>query len=531
MAARATRAIALRALADARTRTISFAVLFAGLAYATVAGYHSTYPSAHDRLEFARDFGDNKAVRLFYGVPHDLVTDGGYAAWRVAGVLSIFAALWALLTTTKALRGEEDTGRQELVLARTVSRRSAYLAVLTAIGTGGAALWLALWVGLLGAQLSAGGAAQVALATVLPMPVFAGVGALTSQLAPTRQVATGLAAGALLVAFALRVIADTSTDLDWLRWATPLGWTEELRAYVDPRPAVAILPIATGAALLAGAGAIFMRRDVGAGLLPARDRRSPRLWLLGSPTTQALRGEVGFLAGWLVGVGAFALILGVVADSVTSAKIPESARKQIAKFSDVSITAASGYLGFTFLFFVLAVSLFSCSQVAAIRREEAAQRLETLLSLPVSRAHWLAGRVLLAVGSAAVLGLSAGVLSWVGAASQGADVSLPRLLEAGANCMPASILFLGVGVLAFAAVPSASSGISYGLVSTGFVWELFGALLNAPKWALGLSPFHHVALVPAEDIELTPALTMSALGAGAVLAALVVFRRRDLAGA
>ena len=51
--------------------------------------------------------------------------------------------------------------------------------------------------------------------------------------------------------------------------------------------------------------------------------------------------------------------------------------------------------------FVLAIGLFACSQIAAARREEADQRLETLFALPVGRAGWLGGRLALAVlGSA-----------------------------------------------------------------------------------------------------------------------------------
>jgi ABC-2 type transport system permease protein len=523
--------MARRSLADARTRLVAFGLLFATLSYTTVAGYRSTYPSAHARLGFAHDFGANQAVRLFYGVPHDLLTDGGYAAWRAGGFLSIFVALWALMAATRALRGEEDSGRQELVLAGPVSRRSVYLGALAAIATGVVSLWLAVFLSLLAARLPSGAAAEIALAAVMPAPVFAGLGAMASQLAPARPLATGMATGALLAAFALRVVADTSTSLGWLRWATPLGWSEELRAATGLRPAVVVLPLVVGAALLGAAGAISLRRDIGSGLLRSHDRRSPRLGLLGSPEARALRDERGLLAGWLAGIGGFALILGAVSISVTSAHIPASAQRQFAKLSATSITTPSGYLGFTFLFFVLAVSLFACSQVAAVRREEAAQQLETLFALPVARGRWLAGRFALAAAGTAAVGLAAGLSAWAGAASQGADVSLGRMLEAGVNCLPTSVLFLGLGLLAFAVAPAASAGIAYGMVSVAFVWELFGGLVSAPAWTLDLSPFHHVGLVPAESLRVASAAAMTAIGLLAAVAAVAVFLRRDLAGA
>src|SRR5581483_7706569 len=104
-----------------------------------------------------------------------------------------------------------------------------------------AVLWLAYFLGLAAAGLSAGGSACIALGAVAPGPVFAGAGMLVSQLAPTRRLATAVCAGALLLALVLRVVADTSPSLSWLRWATPLGWAEELRPLAGSRPLVLLL--------------------------------------------------------------------------------------------------------------------------------------------------------------------------------------------------------------------------------------------------------------------------------------------------
>jgi ABC-2 type transport system permease protein len=526
----ATRAIARRKLADSRARNISFALLFGLVAYANVVGYRNTYPTLKDRLSFVHAFGGNASVRLFYGKPYDLLTVGGYSAWRVGGILSIFAAMWGLLAAVRALRAEEDAGREELVLAGVVSRRDAYLAALAAIATGALVLWLALFIGLAGAQLPVGESAYLALATVAVVPVFAGVGALASQLAPTRRVALELSSAVLVVALVLRVIADTSSSLDWVRWVTPLGWAEELRPFTGSQPFVLILPLAATVLLLVIAGLYSVRRDVGNGMLPARDSAQPRLRLLSSPTALALRDERGSFTGWLLGTGFFALIIGLISTSVSSAGISANLQRQLQKLGAVSITKPSGYIGLSFLFFVLAVSLFSCSQIAAARHEESEERLETLFALPVDRRRWLAGRLALALAGAVAISLAAGVLAWAGAAVQNADVSLTSMLEAGANCLPVALLFLGLAALAFALLPRASAGIAYGLVAVAFVWQLFGGLLGAPHWLLDLSPFQHVGLVPAQAFKLEAAAIMLALAALFAAAALWLFRRRDLTG-
>jgi len=530
MGASAVRPLAGRAFADARIRTIAFAYLFAAVAYVNPVAYRHTYPTRAERLAFAHSFGTNKAVVLFYGKAYDLLTAGGYTAWRSGGTLAIFAAIFGLLAAVRALRTEEDAGRAELVLAGIAGRGIAYVASLVAIAAGTAVLWLAELTGLLIAGLPVGPSAYLALATVSVVPVFAGVGALVSQLAPTRRVALELGGAVVAIAFVLRVVADTSS-LGWLRWVTPLGWVEELRPFTGEQPLVLALMGGASVLLLSAAAKIFAWRDVGSGLLSARDDAAPRLSLLGSPTALALRTERASLAVWAGSVGVFALIIGVISKSISAAGISEQLQRELAKVGVSAITTPKGYVGFAFIFFVLAISIFVCTQVAAARHDEAAQRLETLLAEPVSRRGWLRGRLALAGAAAVAIALVAGLLTWAGAAFQGVRLPFGRMLVAGLNCLPVALLFLGVAALAYAVVPRASAGIAYGSVTLGFLWQLFGSLLGAPKWLVDATPFAHVGLVPAAAFRPGPAAIMTAIGLAAAVAAITLFERRDLLGA
>jgi hypothetical protein len=336
----------------------------------------------------------------------------------------------------------------------------------------------------------------------------------------------------LVFAFALRTVAALpSAGAGWLRWTTPLGWVEELRPFAGPQPLVLLLPAVVAAVLLVAAYALFVRRDIGRGLLPAHDTSPPRTRLLGSPVGQALRVERGGLIAWVAGVGAFALLMGVLADSVTPDVISEEVQRQLEKLGTSSVVTPSGWLGFSFVFFLLAVCLFCAGQVASLRGEEADQRLETLLALPLGRNAWLAGRLLLASAAATLVALAAGVLAWVGAAAKGADVSLAGMLGTGANPLPPAPLFLATGALAFALVPRACATLTYSLVGAAFLLELFGSLLELPGWVLALSPFHDIGLVPGEPFEPLAAAIMVALALLAAAAAIVLFRRRDLVAA
>ena len=530
-AASPARALVGRAFRDARVRTVVFAYVFAAYSYVQPAGYRHAYPTAAGRRAFADSFAGNKGLRLFYGEPHDVVTVSGYTAWRVGGTLAIAAAIFGLLAAVRALRTEEDTGRLELVLAGVVGRRTVSLSALAAIAAGVLMLWTAELAGFLVGGLPAGGSAYLAFATASVVPVCVGIGAVASQLAPTRRIALELGGAAVGLLFLLRVVADTAGGAGWLRWATPLGWAEELRPFAGARPLVLLLPVAATVLLLAAAARIAAGRDVGTGVLPARDTAEPRLRLLSSPAAQALRTESGSLIVWTGGVAAFAYILGVVSNSISYADVSKSVQKEIAKLGSGSIVTPTGYLAFVFIFFVLAVSLFACAQVGAARQEEAEQQLETLLALPVGRSDWLGGRLLLAAAAGAAISFVAGLCTWAGAAAGGAHISLPRTLEAGGNCLPVALLFLGIAALAYAVVPRASAGIAYGLVALAFLWQLVGSLLGAPGWLVGVTPFAHVGLVPAQPFRAGAAALMLAIGAAAALGAVRVFRRRDLLGA
>ena len=522
-------ALTRQAVRDARIRTAAFAYLFGVYSVVQAAGYRRAYPKVSDRLGFATSFGGNKGLRLLYGQPHDLLTVGGYCAWRVGGVLAIAAGAFGVIAAVRALRAEEESGRTEIVLAGVVSRRAANAAALAAIGSGVVLLWAAEFAGFLAGGLPATGSAYLALATASVAPVFAGVGALASQLAPTRRGALGLAGATLAIAFLLRVLADTLGGAAWLRWATPLGWAELLRPFANPQPVVLLLPAVTTALLLAAATRLAAVRDIGTGVFTARDAADPRLRLLRAPTSHALRSMRGPLTAWVGAVAAFAFILGGVSHSLSTADVPSGAQRAIAKIGAGSITTPTGYLAFVFLFYAVAICALACTQIAAARQEETGQQLETMLAQPVGRPRWLLGRLVLAVGAIFAVSLTAGLFTWAGARAAGVHVGLPAMLEAGANAVPTALLFLGLAALAFAAVPRAGNGPGYGLLTVAFLWQLVGSLLAPPRWVLDLTPFAHIALLPVQHFRAVPAIVVGGLGVVAVVAAVTAFGRRDVA--
>jgi polyether ionophore transport system permease protein len=321
----------------------------------------------------------------------------------------------------------------------------------------------------------------------------------------------------------VRIAADVTHGHGWLRWLGPLGWTEQVHPVTGARPAVLLLFAGAAFVIVGVAAGIAVRRDIGSGLFRRHDARRSRSFLLGSPTQAAVRGDLIPLAVWIAGGGLFAVVLGAFAKSIA-----DETRRSGLHTLGLPLTTATGYLSVVFSLFAFLTALFAVTHVGGMRDEEGSGRLETLLALPVGRRGWLAGRLAAAGAATAVLALAMGVLAWIGAAATASGVSLGGLLAAGGNCLPVSLLFLGVGVLAFAASPRSSPGLMLTIVSVAFLWQLVGALVSAPSWLLAASPFDFVAAVPERAFDAVGAGAMLAVAVACGVAALALFGRRDL---
>jgi Putative exporter of polyketide antibiotics len=236
------------------------------------------------------------------------------------------------------------------------------------------------------------------------------------------------------------------------------------------------------------------------------------------------------MLGWIAGVGAAAFVFAFIAKGVADA-IKGSAAAQTTKHLGADVGTAEGYIGLTFLFLVVAICLYGASQVSATREEESSGRIEELFAQPVRRVGWLSGRLAVALAGLAVVTVAAALLGWAGAAAGGADVPLGEMLLGAVNALPIAVLFLGIGTLAFGAIPREAAAIAFGAVALSFLLAIVGETLRAPGWVLDLSPFHHLAVVPGGSIDAGASLAMAAIGVAAAALGVLVFERRDVVGA
>ena len=195
------------------------------------------------------------------------------------------------------------------------------------------------------------------------------------------------------------------------------------------------------------------RRDVGNGVVVARDRTDVRPFGLTSDAAFVVREQLGSIVAWLVGIAAGGFALGIVAEVADDALSRSSV--DVLHRLGVSGSLVHEYFGVAFLLLAATIALVPAPQLTSAAEDETDGRLALLLTLPVARWRHFTTRLAVAIAAVTAAGLFAAVGVWLGAASQGVDIGLGSLLGAGLNVVPVAAVVLGVGAVALAWKPRA----------------------------------------------------------------------------
>ena len=512
-----------------RNTAIAWIVALAGLGAGVVATFEDRLPTEAARAAAAATEG----VPAFEALLGRFVrpdTLEGFVLSRWTGVFAIVVSVWGMLAATKLLRSAEEAGHTEPLRAGALSPRGLLGSAVAAMIT-----WFALFAVAVGATHTAAGmdaATAWALGSAMGLlaATLAAVGTLAGQVAPTRRRATQLVGTVLGVFLAVRVLAAATTTPDWVWWATPFGWIGFLHEIDEARTAV-FAGFTVLVVLLFAAAFWFARRDLHAGIVGGTEPAAARTQPVGGQLGLTVRTTGAAVAGWAVVLAAAAFVFAVLTDDFVAvfADMDPEAAAIYEQMGYVALDTHEGYVAIVLgFFFVVGVALFSASQAAAIREEEASWRIEHLLARPVGRVRWLVTRILAAAVGVVVLGTAIGAVVWAATALGGATLAFNDALLAGINLMPAALLFLGLGILVFGLLPRLTAPLTFGLVIAAYLLDFVGPLLELPDSLLDVSPFRHLAAVPASDLDVIAALTMLGIAALAALVGVAAFRYRDL---
>jgi len=474
---------------------------------------------------------ENPAIRVLFGVPRALDTAGGFTVWRIGTFAAVAAAVWGLLTATRLTRGEEDAGRTPLLLAGRLTlarlqaqRVSLLLAVQAVLG---AATCLAL------VSTGAGGtgAAVYGLGIALVGMFHTAVGGLCGQVAGYRHTATELAMAALGAGLLLRMLGDGRGELAWLSWLSSFGLLSVSAPYAGNRMLPLVVLFAAVLAVTATTVALAGRRDVGTGMVPVRRVRPRRFWLLGSAGRFAVRRSLSGLRGWSIGLGAYYGLIGALSVSLTDFLTANPRFTELAAAAGFSeLTSVQGYAAALFFLLPVPLGLFGATQLGADAADEERGRLTLILSRPISRHRWTLTRLAVIGAATVVLAIFTGVATYLGALTAGASLGLGQAVAGAVNALPAALLALGTAQVALGWAPREVVAVGAVPVVGGFVLWTFAGTFDWPDWVAALSPFAHLASVPASPADITGAVGMLVVAGFLLLIGTVGFARRDMQG-
>lgn len=444
-------------------------------------------------------------------------TLGGIIQSEFGFIASFLMPLTGLALVAGMTRGEEESGRLEALLAGRIDRRVPVVSALVLVGAAVVTMDVGFMLSLLAAGIELGPAVVYAVALGMVTVVFAAFAAVCAQVVLHSRGVYALGFAAVGLSYVLRGVGDVN-DTFWV-WLSPLGWLEKTAPFADdPRWWVLLIPamVATGLSLLAVA--LARRRDVGAALYrQGPGQPSASSWLI-RPVGLAVHGQRGAFLGWLVGSVALAAVLGALAQQVVDAILGNPSLSEAMGITDAN--AADGFLASTQVYLAIIACGYVVQALGALRRDEAAGRLEPVLAGALGRMRWLGAQVLVVTAGLVVLVvLSAVVFGAATALSTGDSGYVGTLLESGLAYLPAELVIAAVAVLLYGVHPRAFvlAWAAFGAVT--FI-GLLGSGLQLPDWVLNLSPLTHVGKPPVDAID-TAALAW--LGLVAAVLASVAF--------
>ncbi|PWU50772.1 anibiotic ABC transporter [Micromonospora sp. S4605] len=508
------------------------------LGYALAESVVGIYPDEPARVGYATTSASSLVARAFNGP----IAGTDLGAVVVAETYVTLALIFALLSTfavVRHTRQNEETGRAELLGASVVGRYALLTAALLVVVAANVAAAALLAAGLAAAGLPLAGSLVAAGAIGGVGVAFTGVAAVTSQLSVTSRGANALAAAVVGVAFLLRAAGDVLGDQTdgglrvvsaWPSWLSPLGWGNQVRAYVDDRWWVLALPVALLLAAVVAAYALAERRDIGAGLVaPRRGPANAPSGLL-SPAGLAWRLQRGALLGWAVGVAVLGFSMGIAADEFNAMIEENPAAAEAIAAMGGGADLVDAYLAAMLGLFALTIGAYVVQAMLRVRGDESDGVLEAVLATGVSRGRWLGTQVAAAALGALALVLLAGLTTGLGHGLVAGD-PVGRAVDLGGAALlrlPALLVVVGVVTALFGLLPRWSVALSWTALLVFLLLGQLGAVLELPQAALNLSPYTHVPSVPAVEATALPLVVLTAVAVALLAAGTAAFRHRDV---
>lgn len=507
------------------TSVLGLVVLAVFSAQATLA----LYPTDESAATGLSSVLSNPSVIALYG-PIAAHSADALAVFKTVMLGAFLVAVLGFVVVRRHTRTEEDEGRLELLGAGVVGRWSPLAAAVT-LATIAVVLASALSAaGLASLGMDVRGSVAFGVAWLAAGLATIGITAVAVQVASTTRGAAGLGFGFLAAAYAVRAIAD-SADGGWvhaLGWLSPLGWAGRVEAYGANREWILVLGVITLVVGVAVGLAVLDRRDLGAGLLPARSGPSRARRILSSPLGLVTRLARGTILGWTVGITLGGFVVGSLLGSVAEMTDDPAISQFLEALGGSAGTVEDIYVATEVRFVAVAVAAVGVALVLRLVGAERSGLGEVVLSTPTSRTRWYAAHVALPlVLTAALMTLLGVVVGLTGPAVTPLAPTVGPATGAALSSLPAVWVVVGVAAALSGALPRFAP-FAWGVLLVTFIVGELGPTMDLPSWLVDASPFAHLSQLPGGSFDLLPAVVLTLVALALFVAGGAAYRHRDV---
>jgi ABC-2 type transport system permease protein len=490
----------------------------------------------------------------FLGEPVAMQTPEGYATTRYLELFApLLLSIWAILAGARMLRGEEERGTMDVILATPQPRTRVILEKLLALVIALLVIALLLALGTIigesraDTQVNVGRAILTALNVSLLAFFFATVALLISQFTSSRGAAVGLTSGLMILAVLLDGTGRTVSGA-WVQYFSPFYYYNLNRPLIpsfNDTPAAALLLLGLSLLFAATSVVLFARRDSGRAVFAWQRNRSDSNHQVESSFKKAERDvslrSIGLRALSVQAWSSFWWLFGIVTWCAFLVLLIPSAQEPLKKalaqspnlakiYSTSAIATDAGFLSvLVFGLGIALVAVFAMTLALTWANDLENGRLELLLGTPTSRQRMLLERF----GAVLLMVLLASVFTWltivVAARIANLSVDQGHVIIASFSMLPLALLIVGLvyalaGRLRYGAV----LGIVTAYIVLAFLAEFLKELLNLPDWLLSLSIFHQYGNPMTGGMNWGAFLGMTGVAIVLLVIGLVQFRRLDV---
>lgn len=520
-----------------------------GLALLMVAGFSTATPAVVTAfISFAH-------ILSFLGDPYAMNTPEGYITFRyLETTLPLLLSIWPILAGARLVRGEEERGAMDVLLATPEPRARLLLEKVAALALALLIIAILFALGLVGGEAALGGghvnfvsALLAGLNLSLFSFLFGMVTLLISQLTQSRRAAAGWTGG-LLILFAVLEMAGRELSGSWLPYLSPFYYYNLNRPLLPgfPNQPLGVLVLVVLSVLcLLGSLALFVRRDIGGTAFESQRQRAsgtvPVQRSLSQAGRQISTRDVGLHTlsadgwsafWWQLGIVAFCAFLLYMTPGIQKAfnqAVQQTPWLKQYLFDTPTDTNAAmlGTLVFTFVPALVVILAFTLALRWSSDLENG--RLELVFSTPQSRPRVLLERF----AANLLIVLLAPVLTWltltIGAQIINLNADQGRILAASFDMIPPALITIG---LVYALAGRLRYGAVLGIVTAylvlSYLQESLEGNIQFPNWFMSLSIFHLYGNPIFQGMNWTNFLGMTAVGIALLVIGLLQFRAADI---